>query len=90
MRKQSNVMKKKLLVVAGVVSLCAVVGGCGNKQIFDTTYSYERAIISLPNGDIIDGPVQSWTDYQDGDQIQVKIGGKQYLVHSTNVALISE
>ena len=28
--------------------------------------------------------------YSDSDQIQVKIGGKQYLVHSTNVALISE
>lgn len=85
-------MKKKLLVLASVTGLCAIIGGCGlgNKQIFDTTYSYEKAIVYLPNGDVIEGKVQSWTDFDDGDQIQVKIGGKQYLVHSTNVALISE
>lgn len=83
-------MKKKLLV--GMVTLGLVVGtitGC-NKQIFDTTYSYERAIIYLPNGEVVDGKVQSWTDYEDGDQIQVKINGKQYLVHSSNIVLISE
>lgn len=83
-------MKKKLLILTGVAGICAVVGGCGNKQIFDTTYTYNKAIMSLPNGDIIEGEVQSWTDFEDGDQIQVKIGGKQYLVHSSNIALISE
>lgn len=62
--------------------------GC-NKQIVDLTYSYERAIIELPNGEVIDGKVQSWTDYADGDQIQIKIDGKNYLVHSTDVVLIS-
>lgn len=84
-------MKKKSLTLVGIVGLCVVaVGGCGNKQLFNSTYSFERAIISLPNGDVIEGPVQSWTDFEDGDQIQVKIGGKQYLVHSENVVLISE
>ena len=62
--------------------------GC-NKQMIDVTYSYERAILSLPNGEVIDGKVQSWKDYE-GDQIQVKINGKQYLVHSSNIVLISE
>lgn len=62
--------------------------GC-NKQLVDLTYSYEWAIIELPNGEVIDGKVQSWTDYADGDQIQIKIGGKNYLVHSTDVVLIS-
>ena len=33
------------------------------------------------------GAVQSWTDYEDGDQIQVKIDGITYLVHSSNIAL---
>ena len=45
--------------------------GCGNKQIFDTTYTFTRAIISLPDGTVIDGKVERWTDYEDGDQIQV-------------------
>ena len=83
-------MKKKILVTVGLMlSIGLLMTGC-NKQAFDTTYSYERAILYLPNGEVIEGKVQSWTDYEDGDQIQVKIGGKQYLVHSSNVVLISE
>ena len=51
--------------------------------------SYEYAIIGLPNGEVVEGRVSSWTDFEDGDQIQVKIDGKTYLVHSSNVVLIS-
>lgn len=58
--------------------------------MIDFTQSYERAIIYLPNGEVIEGKVSSWTDYEDGDQIQVKIDGKTYLVHSSNIVLISE
>lgn len=62
--------------------------GC-NKQIIDTTYSFDKAIIELPNGEVVEGKVESWKDY-DGDQIQVKIDGKTYLAHSMNVCLINE
>ena len=61
-----------------------------NKQMVDLTYSYERAILSLPNGEVIEGKVSSWTDFEDGDQIQVRIDGKTYLVHSSNIVLISD
>jgi sRNA-binding regulator protein Hfq len=63
--------------------------GC-NKQLVDLTYSYEKAIIYLPNGEVVEGKVSSWKDFDDGDQIQIKINGKSYLVHSSNVVLISE
>ena len=63
--------------------------GC-NKQMIDLTYSYEYAIISLPNGEVVEGKVSSWTDFDDGDQIQVRIDGKSYLVHSEDIVLISE
>lgn len=63
--------------------------GC-NKQVVDLTYKYDRAIISLPNGEVIEGKVDSWTDFEDGDQIQVKIDGVIYLVHSEDVVLIAE
>ena len=82
-------MKKKLAIVVSGIVLALSLTGC-NKQLVDLTYSYERAIISLPNGEIIDGKVQSWTDYEDGDQIQVKIDGVTYLVHASQVVLISE
>ena len=67
-------MKKKLALIASSIILAMSLSGC-NKQIVDVTFSYERAIISLPNGEVVDGKVQSWTDYEDGDQIQVKIDG---------------
>lgn len=76
-----------ILVITIIVSLLV---GCGNKTLIDTTYSFERAILILPNGEVIEGKVQTWKDYADGDQIQVKIDGETYLVHSSNIVLISE
>ena len=84
-------MKKllALMLVVIVVLSTALLSGC-NKQMLDLTYSYEYAILSLPNGEVVEGKVSSWTDYEDGDQLQVRIDGKTYLVHSANVVLISE
>ena len=48
------------------------------------------AILALPDGSVISGKIESWKDYDDGDQIQVKIDGTTYLVHSVNIALIKE
>ena len=76
-----------LLAVIAALSACLLTG-C-NKQMVDLTYSYEYAVIGLPNGETVEGKVSSWTDYEDGDQLQVKIDGKTYLVHSSNVVLIS-
>lgn len=82
-------MKKRLIAMVAALVLCFALTGC-NKQVVDTTFSFDRAIISLPNGEVITGKVQSWKDYEDGDQIQVKIHGVTYLVHSSNAALISD
>ena len=84
-------MKKLIaILLAAVLAVSiAVLAGC-NKQMVDLTYSYEYAIIGLPNGEVVEGKVSSWTDFEDGDQIQVKINGKTYLVHSSNVVLISD
>ncbi len=43
-----------------------------------------------PNGEIIEGEVDSWRDYEDGDQIQVIIDGVTYLVHAANTVLMTE
>ena len=84
-------MKKIIALLLAVIVLLSVclLAGC-NKQLVDLTYSYEYAILSLPNGEVVEGKVSSWTDYEDGDQLQVRIDGKTYLVHSANVVLISE
>lgn len=81
-------MKKAFVCILVLVTLLGLTA-C-NKQMVDLTYSYEYAILSLPNGEIVEGKVSSWTDFEDGDQIQVRIAGKTYLVHSSNIVLISE
>ena len=78
-----------LLAVAIILLLCFGLSGC-NQQIIDTTWSFERAIIFLPDGDKIEGKVTSWKDYEGSDMIQVAVDGKTYLTHSSNVVLISE
>ena len=82
-------MTALILVLATILVTVLVMSGC-NKQMMDLTYSYEYAILALPNGEVVEGKVTSWTDFEDGDQIQVKIAGKTYLVHSSNIVLISD
>ena len=83
--KMKRTLKVLLLVTLAAISLTAC-----NQQIIDTTYTYDRAVLSLPDGEIVEGKVTSWKDFADGDQIQVKINGKSYLVHSSNIVLIAE
>lgn len=80
---------KKVISVILVLCLAACLCGC-NRTIFDTTWKFDEAILELPDGTIVSGPVVSWTDYEDGDQIQVRIGDKTYLVHSSNITLIAK
>lgn len=82
-------MKKKF-IIAVLVASCLTLGGCGNKDLFDTVYNYDYAIIQLPNGEIIEGKVEKWTDYEDGDQLQITIDGVIYLVHSNNISLMKK
>ena len=78
------------ILVIMIILLAAMLVGCGNKQLLDTTYTFNKAYISLPNGSVISGKVESWKDYDDGDQLQVRINGKTYLTSAVNVVLIAE
>ena len=83
-------MKKIALIIFLAIILVSCTGCFYDKQLFDTTYHYDRAIVYLPNGEIVEGRVSSWTDFSDGDSIQVKINGKMYLTHLCNVCLIDD
>ena len=82
-------MKRILALFIIALMIMVILSGC-NYQVIDTVYRFDRAIIQLPNGDILEGKVDSWMDYEDGDQIQVEINGVIYLVHSSNIVLIKE
>lgn len=81
-------MKRWLALALVLIMVVGLLCGC-NIQILDTTYSYERAIVALPNGETIEGKCSSWKDWDDGT-VQVVIDGKTYYTHSVNVILISE
>lgn len=82
-------MKKLICVLMVCIIMACLFCGC-NKQIIDFTYHYNYGIIQLPNGDVVEGDISSWTDFEDGDQLQIVIDGTTYLVHSSNAVLIDK
>lgn len=73
---------KKIFIL---VTLVVLLSGC-NKEIFDTTYTFKKAICNY-NNDKFTLNIKSWTDY-DGEQLQIKDKkGKTYLISANNCYL---
>ena len=84
---------KKIIVVALIITLCLTLTACqiGNRKIgFDTTQTFRWAIIQLGNGELIEGPVDSWRDFDESDVVQITIKGVTYLTHYANAILATE
>ena len=77
---------KKILLTLSIISLFLLTS-C-NYNTLDFTYEFDYAYIKLPNGDVVEGKITSWRDFEDGDQLQVTVNGKTYLVHSMNCVLV--
>ena len=83
-------MKKIIIAIMALIMMLAF-AACGNKDLFDTVYSYDYAIISFPDGSVEKVEIKQWTDYEDGDQLQITAkDGTIYLVHSHNCVLVKE
>lgn len=82
---------KKCLLTAGIVAVMGLsLMGCGNKDMWDTNYTFNKAIIYLQNGDVVEVEVKKWADY-DGEQLQIEsTDGTVYLTSSYNCTLIKE
>lgn len=80
---------KKIIAIVLLATTILTLAGC-NAQIIDTTLAFDKAIIRLPDGTVVEGKVTSWSDFEDGDQIQIKMNGKTYLTHISNAVLIRE
>lgn len=81
-----------LAIVVAIVAFAAwqiIAPFTGNRDNFDTVYRYDQAVIQMPDGSVVKGKVDKWTDYE-SDAVQVKIGNKTYLTHYANVVLIAE
>lgn len=84
---------KKIIIVALIITLCLTLTACqiGNRKIgFDTTQTFHWAIIQLGNGELIEGPVDSWRDFDESDVVQITIKGVTYLTHYANAILTTE
>lgn len=83
-------MKRKIVaLLLGLTLAISTLTGCGNKDVWDTVYTFDYAIIKLPNGEVVEGKVQSWCDYE-GEQFQVKINGETYLTCTQSCTLIAD
>lgn len=87
---------RKFLICGLLVALFVFLIGCANpteastfnKQLFDFNYAFDIAIIDLHN-EVVTVEVESWTDYEDGEQLQITAkDGTVYLTSSYNCTLI--
>lgn len=61
-----------------------------DELLVDVTYNYTYGYVELPNGECVEGTVDSWTDYDNSNQIQVKIDGVTYFTDMTRVVLTTK
>lgn len=90
MKKKTSVIKALivcLLLAMFSIGCNGTCVGCGNKTFWDFQYTFNYAYIQLPTGEVIEGKLQEWNDYE-GEQLQVKINGITYLTSTFNCTLI--
>lgn len=79
-----------IFIIFGVFG-CATSGGCNYSgyDFVDNNYHFDYAYISMPDGSVIEGEVQSWSDAEDGEQLTVTLtNGDRYLCSSYNCVLV--
>jgi hypothetical protein len=82
-------LKRKILTLCLLTLLSLSLISC-NRQIIDTTWKFNKAIILLGD-ETIEIEIDSWMDYDEDTSIQIKAkDGTSYLTDLKNVILISE
>lgn len=83
---------KKLIIALSTVAMIATCAGCHYEgyDFFDTNYHFDRAIMRMPDGEIVEVKIEKWAD-ADGEQLTITgKNGKRYLVSSINCVLIED
>jgi len=84
---------KKIICVVLILSLALALTACqvGNRQVgWDTTQTFTHAILELGNGEVVEGTVTSWRDFDESDVVQFTMNGITYLTHYSNVILCTK
>ena len=81
---------KRIIVLLMVVLTVVVMSACGNKDLWDTEYTFNKAIVKFPDGTSKTLEIKCWSDY-DGEQIQITTkDGTLYVFNSVNCVLVKE
>ena len=86
-------MKKAFAVIAVVLMTMVVLAGCDFRGYdwIDTNYSFNKALIKMPDGSVQTVEIEKWADASDGEQLTITAkDGTIYLVHATNCILVKE
>ena len=78
-------MKLRFILLSTIFIMSLALCGCGENSVDVGEY----AIISLPNGEVVEGEVESlirWT----ASNTEITIDGITYYVHPLNVAIIEK
>lgn len=86
------------LIVMGIITFTIIIGLFSgykalnsNKDFLKVDYTFKKAVIKLPNNEIVTGEVEEWTTYDNKDTVKVKLkNGKQYLGHSSDIVLYND
>lgn len=75
------------LAVANGMAMLLALGGCGNQSLLGSNETYSYAQIKTPDGEVIQGKVESWSS-ANGTAVQLVMeDGNVYYVSSMNVTL---
>ena len=61
-----------------------------NKDLLKVDYDFKKAVIKLPNDEVVTGEVAEWS-YSGTSTVKVTLkNGKQYLGHSSDIVLYND
>lgn len=86
------------LIVMGIITFAIIIGLYSgykalnsNKDFLKVDYNFKKAVIKLPNNEVVTGEIEEWTTYDSKDTVKVKLkNGKQYLGHSSDIVLYND
>ena len=83
---------KKVITIIITILLAMSLTACSfsGYDFVDTNYHFDRAIIEMPGGEIVEVDVAQWADAA-GEQLTITDkAGNRYLVHAENCVLIED
>lgn len=87
-------VKRIISIIIATLLIMTVFVGCRSDSFktydfIDTKYNFDYAVISLPNGKVVEGEIAKWSDSTDGEQLTITFtDGTVYLTSSFNCTLI--